>query len=465
MELEATQSQLHTAKALLEAVEGQREALQASQDRISALLHPIRRAPDDILKMIFEHTVAGPSGTTSRLLRLKLKQAMALSAVCGRWRAVAIETPRLWNQVFINFLTPLKLEYHRDTILPRIKNAPCEFTLFALSRTMAPTFLAECGLANLASIECLSIAFPSREDIKPILSSIILPSTCAVGILQMGTSTFELRADLQDTSEIDILPLLSGMPSLNELRIVQVAGVAFRGISSAPNITRLVLSHIPRVLLPQMLAALANLEYLSIDHSNLQMDNPPFTFIVPSIRSAELLANEGESWTTHIASPNLESLGWDGEISDALLIFLSTHRTITTISFLHGENAIPAIESVAPQVRKLLTGLPVTSLFQSANSDSSISFPSLESISVYVCAEDTSFGIDEFESFIRARCLPAKHPKCLAKHPSNIIPNVSFISKPDQAQEWHKSELFRKSSRSFSPSDLFGRHLSWPEWS
>ena len=466
MELEATQSQLHGAIALLEAAEIQRVALQASQDKISALIHPIRRAPDDVLKMIFELTVERLSPTSPRL-RLKVKQALTLASVCGRWRAIALETPRLWNEVYLSFRRTLKLEYNRQIMLPRTKNMACEVTISGIFRTTAPAFFRECGIANLPFIKFLSLIFVSREDIEPVLNLDIF-LTCNIRPLQIGMPT-EQPDPLPTNWEIDVPRLVLGVPSLGELRIVNIPGLAFRSASSTSRITTLILDSVQGVMLPELLRAFPSLEHLEIGFSSLRMDNPPSTFAASSLRSLELLQNAGKSWMTHINFPNLEGLVWKGEFDDELLPFLSTHRTITKLTCLDGENVIPAIESMAPQVRELSIDLPVTPLFQSTGADSSISFSSLQSLSVFVSdADHTSFGIEEFDSFIRARCLPARHPKCLVKDPSHIIPNVSFILESDKAQKWHESELFKASTRSLSFNEVYSRktiHLSWPNWS
>lgn len=59
-------------------------------DQLEGLLHPIRRAPDDILRYIFEwaaHMTPWPTRVTP------------LSQVCGQWRTIAISTPSLWTYI------------------------------------------------------------------------------------------------------------------------------------------------------------------------------------------------------------------------------------------------------------------------------------------------------------------------------------------------------------------------------
>ncbi|KZP17507.1 hypothetical protein FIBSPDRAFT_1046829 [Athelia psychrophila] len=64
-----------------------------------SIVAPIRRVPDDILVEIFS-AFMNTSGYHYQ------PDPITLTSVCGRWRALAHSTPRLWSQITI-FLTPL----------------------------------------------------------------------------------------------------------------------------------------------------------------------------------------------------------------------------------------------------------------------------------------------------------------------------------------------------------------------
>jgi hypothetical protein len=81
--LQATQSELHVAKELAESLEKTAASLEPEVGQLRGLLHPLRRCPDDVLRMILEEA------------QLYFDDAVTLSHVCQRWRAIAISSPRL----------------------------------------------------------------------------------------------------------------------------------------------------------------------------------------------------------------------------------------------------------------------------------------------------------------------------------------------------------------------------------
>ena len=169
LELEATRKELRRVDALIDAAEYKLAAVQkSSQDALATLPDPTVRAPDDILKMIFEHTVVGIINYFRRHMD-KLKQAVRLAAVCGRWRAVAIDTPHLWSDIYIYLQTPLELEWHRNFILPRVRSLPCDVSIGDIATTTAPALLRASGFTEIPVIEQLFLIFSTHYDIEPVL--------------------------------------------------------------------------------------------------------------------------------------------------------------------------------------------------------------------------------------------------------------------------------------------------------
>ncbi|KIM22314.1 hypothetical protein M408DRAFT_28783, partial [Serendipita vermifera MAFF 305830] len=94
LEIEATQSELYRIQSLITASEAQRALRQSEQRELQALMHPIRRCPEDILREIFEW-VTCEAGNSRHIL----EDSVHLSSVCQKWREVAISTPFLWVNV------------------------------------------------------------------------------------------------------------------------------------------------------------------------------------------------------------------------------------------------------------------------------------------------------------------------------------------------------------------------------
>ncbi|KAG2005657.1 hypothetical protein CC2G_002044 [Coprinopsis cinerea AmutBmut pab1-1] len=98
-----TEAQIARIRELLDATEDNIEELQAQlnhQSEIKQLcqliLSPMRRIPDDILQEIFLLTVPTDLNQCHDIRGL-----LRLTAVCSRWRDIALSTARLWNRICV----------------------------------------------------------------------------------------------------------------------------------------------------------------------------------------------------------------------------------------------------------------------------------------------------------------------------------------------------------------------------
>ncbi|KAG8755856.1 hypothetical protein FRC14_003601 [Serendipita sp. 396] len=79
-------------QARIEALNIQRDAIQANRDLTLSFIAPIRRLPIEILHEIF--LVANIADDSGRI-------PWVVSAVCGRWRTLALSNPRLWARIVL----------------------------------------------------------------------------------------------------------------------------------------------------------------------------------------------------------------------------------------------------------------------------------------------------------------------------------------------------------------------------
>ncbi|KIM21881.1 hypothetical protein M408DRAFT_29195 [Serendipita vermifera MAFF 305830] len=101
--------------------------LEKDLDTLKGLLHPIRRAPDDILRLIFEHAVQNEIEMAEDKRQWV---AVWLSHVCSRWRSVAVSTPRIWSHM--NFTIRASGPFSNEPLkafLSRAKSVPISLTL------------------------------------------------------------------------------------------------------------------------------------------------------------------------------------------------------------------------------------------------------------------------------------------------------------------------------------------------
>ncbi|EJD35273.1 hypothetical protein AURDEDRAFT_93216, partial [Auricularia subglabra TFB-10046 SS5] len=64
------------------------------------LVHPIRRLPPEVLAEVFTACLSDEQ------LHSLSAVPYPVSQVCRRWRSVALQTPRLWTYVSVNFRSP-----------------------------------------------------------------------------------------------------------------------------------------------------------------------------------------------------------------------------------------------------------------------------------------------------------------------------------------------------------------------
>ncbi len=88
------------ARAIASYLEGQLNVASANVGNAQIILHPIRLVNDDVIGEIFRWCAETKSPLNSNDVR---GVPWTLSQVCRRWRAVALDTGRLWTKVSLDF--------------------------------------------------------------------------------------------------------------------------------------------------------------------------------------------------------------------------------------------------------------------------------------------------------------------------------------------------------------------------
>ncbi|KAL0576697.1 hypothetical protein V5O48_005296 [Marasmius crinis-equi] len=108
-------------------MKSRRDDLQQDVARVSSLLSPVRRIPTEILQEIFAFAGAERESNAFGVYATKESVALRVSAVCNRWRTVALDTPDLWT----HFAAELQQRYRApvDLFLVRSKQRPLALTI------------------------------------------------------------------------------------------------------------------------------------------------------------------------------------------------------------------------------------------------------------------------------------------------------------------------------------------------
>ena len=151
-----------------------------------------------------------------------------------------------------------------------------------------------------------------------------------------------------------------------------------------------------------------------------------------------------------VSLSNLETLVYiyDNPIPIALMAFIRVHHSIKKLHFYNKYPSLASLEREAPQLAELHMQIPLRYLCQPNQGSTKVAFPRLKHL--YVTSNLIyEISVEEFDTFVRSRCLPVGHPKALAKEPSDLISSLCFVQPPFIVRpKWYESDLYKESTRS-----------------
>jgi F-box-like len=130
--LQAPQSQLDIAKQTAVSLKRHALSLEEEVEALRGLIHPIRRCPDDVMRIIFESVATPDSDAEEDDYWGWDRGAIQLSHVCQRWRDLALSTPLIWSYVSFHIYDKnYAMESMADAFVCRIKHIPAKI-MFSL---------------------------------------------------------------------------------------------------------------------------------------------------------------------------------------------------------------------------------------------------------------------------------------------------------------------------------------------
>ncbi|KAJ7072995.1 hypothetical protein C8F01DRAFT_267929 [Mycena amicta] len=227
-ELAELNKEVHRLARLLAEAKNRRDELQEMISPYVALISPMRRVPDDVLRVIFLHTLPGWRNTALD----SDEGPLLLSRVCKCWRELAHTTPRLWAS--------MHLVVARDSAQPA---ADLEAQMqFWLKRSAAVPLEISMKLSRQYLRREIVLVDPEISLEPSRFLSTLLSAVRRWGTIQL---TFSLANDVAALSKLteDAVPRLktfdislhvrSSASTLNFLVTRSLRAFSFRGMYSA----------------------------------------------------------------------------------------------------------------------------------------------------------------------------------------------------------------------------------------
>ncbi|KAF7362689.1 hypothetical protein MVEN_00618200 [Mycena venus] len=233
-ELADVTQEITRLQSLIDEATRKRDELEQYIDAHLALVSPVRRLPEDIVRAIFMETLPASRNCTLSSDEMPL----LLCRICKSWRALALTTPRIWASIHIVVPAPSKLPQLTEKSIVVKHNEDIEGSLMFLATR------------SLRRIECTGT--PSILD----------------GPVSWGSLT---HFTVSPISTADALRILHQCP------LLETCDLVFRGRLTASDAYRT----------PVQLISLPRLLHLSISYTRvLSTDGPHFfdNIVVPALR-------------------------------------------------------------------------------------------------------------------------------------------------------------------------------------
>jgi hypothetical protein len=406
-------------------------------------IHPIHRCPIDILQCIFENTLPSiptyynldreqmPWWHATRLRRLCL--------VCRHWRDVILATPSLWSSIFIDFKESAeKLDAWWREVAQRVKSAPAVVSFqniglhdrsgFNFPETTDPKLRERieerfhlCSLRAIPRIHTLRLEVTVYRYAFDVLS--LMQEFPRYEMERLEIMGNKPEGGVDPKPEETWNTLLHRFPPFKSLKIAYAGPVMFAQSPSFVALVDLDIVDAPEANITTIMAACPNLRRLSIylqyGYPTLdvsRMDPPHSTPHHLQFLRVDFVENF--PWDRLGELPSLSELHFQGasqETPETVINFIGAYRSITSVSLYIPDPRLVQLAHVAPQLTSVET---MSQLFNleafldwKAAGMNGPAFPMLQTVKFHVI-DVSSIDLQNFEAFVRKRCLPKSHPEC-----------------------------------------------------
>lgn len=340
--LESIQSELSAMNSFMGMLEKQKGAIEAELDKITGLIHPIRRCPSDILRCIFECVVEVPE--TSCFMA-----ATRLSQVCQTWRNIVLDSPVLWRGINVSLLRErMEVKVLWDRTVDRVKAAPMSIYIGDVTDEDAQwRVMDECRLDAFPHIETLEFKLTNRETVPCFASPQFHSPTGRLDKLIVQYASEDLEEPL------DLSPLMGQFPSVMSLTMSELPPLTFGADFSAPSVTKLTIERTKVSSVDLLIQAFPNAEEVNL---RLVQFGPHTSGTIswPTVQALTTWDCGNVPWR-NLHVPSIIRLSWFNYSAADLTAFVDSHQSLRHLdASSYDENGPNAMLPAAPQLFTLM---------------------------------------------------------------------------------------------------------------
>jgi len=297
--------------------------------------------PSETLSTIFEAGLSETSYPTPRAMAfldrsqqpLPIPFEMLVSAVSRRWRIVALQTPRLWTDLYINFAQPMQGLH--DLYLYRSKMCLLDITLVPFARHMESDFTDshDVGISFKQHMELL-IPYVARWRKLVIRKAFVGRFSAAYSVLAhlYAPALETLVAEIHGQPPLTMEVFSGGAPRLSS---VELNGVFFRPPQGAVKRVELSIYAGPTfsyAQLSQLIHPMSTLTHLTMDLNMPTHTNHP-SIELPSVISLDISCHSFPA-LRFLDFPALEKLTFRGSSRETIGAVIQHHRLYPVVTSL-----------------------------------------------------------------------------------------------------------------------------------
>jgi F-box-like len=418
--------------------------------------HPIGLCPSDVLQLIFE-AACDPSPWP-------IETAVTLSAVCRKWRKIAIETPRLWFDIsFTLDEGPFDPSYFWSFVIPRIKMVPAVVKIHHLEAETAD-LLYQCHLERIPVIEHFGLYLSHPEYFAQLHT--LPPFLPAAGVDHLLISCGDEHHTDRVGSNVtwDIGKLLRHIPPITKLWL---AGPCPLLVTPSTQLTRITFVYLEELrdvdvfIIVSHFTQMSHLELFDVEFTELA--SPPEIYSPCLIKITICDCVGDDSWLFRANFPTLAAFIHNGRgFSDACMGFIQKHNSIMELELSEKNEQLACVPKIAPQIQSLAVDPLLCHLYtKDASETDAIPFPSLQFLTVVTGV--ISLTLEDFDGVVSTRCLPISDSR--SKTIPSLLPLRSLtirryvgVSGPIAPAPWEDSEFLQSARREVFPD------ADWVDW-